>query len=132
MDSIFADTFRGVGPWFDQSTRAHSVDLRKHNDKFVARLYVPRGDKSKVDAKVENGVLHITAQNEGTANGKTEAERHEEFIALLKPVQPDKVNVQQKEDVVVITVPKTNASAPAVAAASPAPTATASPSGKSG
>lgn len=128
MDSIFADTFRGVGNWFDQSTHATSVDLREQNDKYVARLYVPRSDHSKVGAKVENGVLHITAQNEGTANGATETERHEEFIALAKPVQTDKVDVQQKQDVVVITVPKTTASAPAIAAASPAPTATASPS----
>ncbi len=128
MDAIFADTFRGVGNWFDQSTHATSVDLREQNDKYVARLYVPKGDKSKVDAKVENGVLHITAQAEGTANGKTETERHEEFITLAKPVQTNKVDVQQKQDVVVITVLKSSASAPAVAAASPAPAATASPS----
>lgn len=129
MDGIFADTFRSVGSWFSQATRARSIDLREHNDKYVVRLYVPHGENSTVDAKVKDGVLHITAQNEDTENGKTEAERHEQYIALLKPVQAEKVNVQQNEDVVVITVPKTNASAPAVAAASPAPAATASPSG---
>lgn len=128
MDSIFADTFRRVGTWFDQSTRASSVDLREQNDKYVARLYVPRSDTSKVDVKVENGVLHITSQNEGTVNGKAESERYEQLITLAKPVQADTVNVQKREDMVVITVPKTTPGAPAIAAASPAPAAGASPS----
>lgn len=42
MDAVFADTFRGMGTWFDQSTRANSVDLREQNDKYVARLYIPK------------------------------------------------------------------------------------------
>ncbi len=53
MDAIFADTFRSVGSWFGQSTYARSIDLREQNDKYIARLYVPQGDNSKVDAKVE-------------------------------------------------------------------------------
>jgi HSP20 family molecular chaperone IbpA len=44
-------------------------------------------------------------------------------------VQADKVKVEKKDDVVVVTVPKRTASVPAVAAASPAPAASASPSG---
>jgi HSP20 family molecular chaperone IbpA len=130
MDSIFADTFRNVGGWFNQGTRASSVDLREEKDKYIARLYVPAGDNAKVDAKVENGVLHITAQNSGTVNGKTENERYEQFITLGKPVNDNNVQVEKKNNVVVVTVPKASASAPAVAAASatPAATATASPS----
>ncbi|HEY2681244.1 MAG TPA: Hsp20/alpha crystallin family protein [Candidatus Udaeobacter sp.] len=126
MDAIFADTFRSVGSWFGQSTYARSIDLREQNDKYIARLYVPKGDTSKVDAKVENGALHITAQNEGTVNGKTERERYEQIIALPKPVQADNVKVEKKDDVVVITIPKATVSAPAVAAVTPMPTATAS------
>jgi HSP20 family molecular chaperone IbpA len=131
MDAVFADTFRSAGNWFNQTTRANSVDLREQNDKYIARLYVPKGDTSNVDAKVEHGVLHITSQNQGTVDGKNETERYEQFITLPKPVQGDKVNVQKREDVVVISVPKTTASAPAVAAATPAPaaTVTASPNG---
>jgi HSP20 family molecular chaperone IbpA len=129
MDGVFADTFRDVGGWFNQTTRASSVDLREQNDKYIARLYVPKGDSANVDAKVENGVLHITAQNQGTANGQSETERYEQFITLPKPVQPDKVNVQKKDDVVVISVPKTTVGPPTVAAATPAPTETSSPSG---
>ncbi len=70
--------------------------------------------------------MHITAQNEGTVNGKTETERYEQMIALPKPVQADNVKVEKKDDVVVITVPKATVSAPAVAAVTPVPTATAS------
>ncbi len=126
MDSIFADTFRNVGSWFNQGTRANSVDLREENDKYIARLYVPAGDNAKVDAKVENGVLHVTAQNNGTVNGKTEKERYEQFITLGKPVNAGGVKVEKKNDVVVVTVPKVSASAPTVAAATATPMPSAS------
>lgn len=127
MDAVFADTFRGMGTWFDQSTRANSVDLREQNDKYIARLYIPKGDNPKVDAKVENGVLHLTAQNEGTKDGAAESEHYEHYVTLAKPVQADKVTVQKKDDVVVVSIPKSTPSAPAVAAATPAPATSASP-----
>ncbi|HJT82803.1 MAG TPA: Hsp20/alpha crystallin family protein, partial [Chthoniobacterales bacterium] len=128
MDSIFADTFRNVGSWFNQETNATSIDLREQNDKYIARLYVPSGDSSNVDAKVENGVLHITAQNQGTVNGKQETERYEQFIGLAKPVNAGDIKVEKKNDVIVVTVPKTTASAPAVAATTATPAASASES----
>ncbi len=129
MDAIFADTFRSVGSWFGQSSHARSIDLREQNDRYIARLYIPRGDTSKVDAKVENGALHITAHNQGTVNGKSETERYEQTITLPKPVKTNNVNVEKKDDVVVITIPKATVSAPTVAATTAEPTATASSSG---
>ena len=85
-----------------------------------------------MDAKIENGALHITAQNEGTAEGKTESERYEQFIALPKPVQADKVRIEKKDEVVVVTVPKTTPDAPAVAAVTPGPAASPPPGADSG
>ena len=121
MDSIFAGAFQHLGPWFDQSQMASSVDLREENDQYVARLYLPHADTSKVDARVENGALRITAHEQQTTSGKSETEQFDQLITLAKPVQADKIRVDKKQNVVVITVPKTAASAPAVAKNSPAP-----------
>ena len=130
MDSIFADSFRGAGDWFNQSTLASSVDLREQNDKYVARVYLPNLDTSKVNVRIDNGALHIAANSERNVNGKNEAEHYEQTITLPKPIQSDKMKVDRKQDLLVITVPKEKASTPAVAstAASPAvsrPSATA-------
>jgi HSP20 family molecular chaperone IbpA len=130
MDTIFTDTFRNVGSWFHESPMASSIDLREESNDYVARVYVPNGeDTSKVNASVENGALHVTAESHQTVNGATEAEKYEQTVSLPKPVQADKINIDRKQNLVVITVPKTSPSEPAppassaVAAASPASSA---------
>ncbi len=123
MDHIFTDSLRRAGRWFDQSTLASSVDLREEKDKYVARVYVPHIDTSKVNATIENGALHITAENGRTVNGKLNTERYEQVIDFPKPIQADKMQVDRKQDLVVISVPKTSAATPAVASAATAPPA---------
>jgi HSP20 family molecular chaperone IbpA len=117
MDSIFRNTFRNVGNWFGQATFASSVDLREQKDKYVARVYVPSGDTSKLKATMQDGALHITADNQRTVNGANETEQYEQVIDFPKPVNGAKMRVERKRDVVVITVPKTSVSAPAIASA---------------
>ena len=51
MDNLFANSFRDFGAFFGQSRLASSVDLREQNDKYVARVYVPNGETSKVNAR---------------------------------------------------------------------------------
>jgi hypothetical protein len=60
LNSIFAGTFRDFGNWFGDPSLASSVDLREQKDKYVVRVYVPGNDTSKVNARVENGMLHVT------------------------------------------------------------------------
>jgi hypothetical protein len=67
MDKIFAQTFQDFGSSFGQSGFASSVDLRERNDKYVARIYLPNGDTSKVNATVKNGNLDIN-MNGGAIN----------------------------------------------------------------
>jgi HSP20 family molecular chaperone IbpA len=117
MDSIFRNTFRKVGNWFGQATFASSVDLREQKDKYVARVYVPSGDSSRVKATMENGALHITANNQRTVNGANETEQYEQVIDFPKPVNGANMHVERKQDVVVITVPKSSITAPVVASA---------------
>lgn len=125
MDSIFGNAFRNVGNWFDKSMVASSVDLREQNGNYVTHVYVP-GNTDKADVKIENGALHIVMNDERTINGNTEPEHYEQITNFPKPVQSDKMQVQRKKDLIVITVPKQTASTPAVAsapAAIPAPSA---------
>lgn len=129
MDRIFSESFGNLGNLFGSSGFGSSIDLREQKDKYVARVYVPSGDTSKVSATVENGALHVTTQSAETKNGATSSENSEEIVTLPQAVKADQLQLERKQNMVVITIPKMNA---AVAAASPQPTtplatATASP-----
>lgn len=127
MDGIFGEAFRNAGDWFNRSNMASSVDLREQNDKYIARVYLPHFDTSKADVKIEKGVLDIVANANSSANGKSEAEHYEQSITLPKPVESDKMQVQRKPDLLVITVPEGTAGAPAVASSTATPSSETSP-----
>lgn len=126
MDDIFAQTFRSFGNSFGGSGFASSVDLREQKDRYVARVYVPNGDTSKVNAAIENGELRITMQGAEAKNGVAASENFQQIISLPQPVRADQMQVDRKPNVVVITIPKSNS---AVAVASPQPSPGASVSG---
>ena len=113
LDNAFAESFRDFGTLFGPSAFGSSVDLREQKDKYVARIFPPNGDTSKVNAKIENGALDITIE------GKNASQNYEQIISLPQPVRADEMKVERKQNFVVITIPK---STPAVAAASPEPT----------
>ena len=126
MDSIFTNAFRDFGSWSNQSTLASSFNLSEEKDKYVVRVYLPHGDSAKVNANVVGDTLHITTQNDQAANGTTESEHSEQIIGLSKPIQADKLHIDRKPNLVVISIPKAATSAPAVAA-NPSPAASAAP-----
>jgi HSP20 family molecular chaperone IbpA len=127
LDSVFANTFRNFGDWFGTNDFGSSIDLRDQKNKYVVRVYVPGSDTSKVNAKVENNVLHVTAQGEQQNKNASEAERYEQVISLPGPVDVSKMQIERKKNLVVINLPKSGpetASAPiAKAAATPAASA---------
>jgi HSP20 family molecular chaperone IbpA len=127
LDNIFAETFRDFGTSFGQTGFASSVDLRDLKDKYVVRIYLPSGDTSKVDAKIDNGNLDITMN--GVETNKAGSQNYQEVISLPEPVQSNQMQIQRKPNMVVITVPKSgsNALAAASPAAAPSTGATASP-----
>ena len=106
IDSIFADTFRSFGDWFGGSALAASIDLREEKHKYVVRVYVPDSETSKVNTRVENNVLHVTAEGARKENGARQSERYEQIISLPGPVESDKIQVDRKKNLVVITLPK--------------------------
>ena len=115
MDKIFAQTFQGFGSSFGQSGFASSVDLRDQNDKYVARIYLPNGDTSKLNATIKDGHLNIKT-NGGTARN----ENFEQVITLPQPVRVDQMHIERKPNMVVITVPKQNPTGVAQSSPSPA------------
>ena len=124
LDSIFADTFRSFGDWFGGSTLASSIDLREQENKYVVRVYVPESETSKVNATVENNVLHVTTEGEPKENGVLQNERYEQVISLPGPVESDKMQIDRKRNLVVITLPKATGE---ITAASPGAQPSASP-----
>jgi HSP20 family molecular chaperone IbpA len=126
MDTIFADTFRKVRNWVGGSKFASSVDLREEKDNYVIRLYLPNTDTSKINARIDNNALHISTGNEQAGKEHGQAQPYEEIIGLPGPVQAAKMQIQRKQNLVVITLPKTGSS---IASSAPASTAkpTASP-----
>lgn len=128
LDNIFTNTFRNFGNWFDQSMLSASIDLRDQKDKYVARVHLPgEQDMSKVDARVENGALHITAEGEQAKNGAASAQRFEQVLSLPGPVQSDKMRVDRKQNLVVITLPKAAGTNAAKTTASTMPSTNAAP-----
>ena len=125
LDSIFADTFRSFGDWFGGSSLASSIDLRDQKEKYVVRIYVPESETSRVNATVKNNVLHVTAEGEQKENGALQNERYEQVISLPGPVESDKMQIDRKGNLVVITLPKATGG---IAAASPGAEPSASPS----
>jgi HSP20 family molecular chaperone IbpA len=116
LDSIFADTFRSFGGWFGASALASSIDLQEQKNSYVVRVYVPEFEISKVNARVENNALHVTAEAAQKENGASQSERYEQIISLPGPVESNKMQIDRKKNLVVITLPK---AANTIAATSP-------------
>ncbi len=113
LDSVFADTFRDFGDSFSNSAFASSVDLRDQKDKYVVRVYVPGSDTSKVSAKVEGDTLHITASGDQSTKNSSQSERYEQVVGLPGPVQADKMHIERKENLMVVSLPKAKEAATA-------------------
>ncbi len=131
MDDVFAQTFRGFGNSFGQTGFASSVDLREQKDKYVARIYLPNGDTSQVNAKIDGGNLDITMNGTETKNGASAPANFKQVITLPEPIRGDQMQISRKPNMVVITIPKANPTTVAqnsTAATSNSPTNTASSS----
>ncbi|MGH8093827.1 MAG: Hsp20/alpha crystallin family protein [Chthoniobacterales bacterium] len=119
LDSVFSNTFHNFGEWFAGSNLASSIDLREQKDRYVARVYVPDSGTSKVKVRVENNMLHVTAEAAQKKNGSSQNERYEQIISLPGPVESDKMQVNRKRNLVVITLPKAGHTIAAVSPSAP-------------
>jgi len=130
LDNVFAQTFRDFGTDFGQTGFASSVNLREQKDRYVARVYLPNGDTSKVDATIDGNNLKIMMNGAETKNGAAASEKYQQVISLPEPVRADQLQIQRKPNMVVISVPKSMSST--VATTSPVQSPAASPAGSPG
>ena len=118
MDKIFADSLSGLdvgsdhNGLFDVPSFGSSVDLQDEGTNYVIRAYLPERNMSNINVTVEGDVLKVEAKAEGSQekNEKGAVAVHKaqyaQMITLPGPVQSDKMKVEPKEGMVVITLPK--------------------------
>ncbi len=120
MDRVFEDAFREfrTAPehkgFFDEPRFGSSVDLKEEGDNYVVRAYLPDRNVQNINVTVEDRTLKIEAKEEQTTKKEGEAgalhstrkAAYSQILALPGPVQGDKMKVEKKEGMVVVTLPK--------------------------
>ena len=99
LDKLFHDTVAKLHPATKEKAFSSTVDVREKPDAFVARIYVPKEDESKVNVKYAQGALRITTSDK-SAGG------YDESIAIPGAVNAEKMNVAHKDGIVIVTLPK--------------------------
>jgi len=116
MDRVFDEAFaefRSIPDfqgYFNQPRFGSSVDLQEQGDKYVVRAYLPDRSMENVNVTVKDRTLKIEAKAEKarTDQGSQLSEKayYSQFLALPGPVQIDKMTVDRKEGMLVVTLPK--------------------------
>ena len=122
MDRIFGQAFSEFRnraefkEFFDQAQFGSSLDLQEESDKYVVRAYLPDRDIDNVNVSVEGDVLKLDAQSEDTRQEEGDGSffsrksQYSQALSLPGPVQADKMTVERKENMLVVTLPKAPAS----------------------
>jgi HSP20 family molecular chaperone IbpA len=116
MDRIFNEAFAEFHSmpdfqrYFNQPRFGSSVDLQEQGDKYVVRAYLPERSMENVKVTVENQTLKIEAKAEKAKSDQgsqlSEKAYYSQFLTLPGSVQSDKMAVDRKEGMLVITLPK--------------------------
>ena len=121
MDRAFDEAFgefRGLPEhkgFFDEPRFGSSVELREEGDNYIVRAYLPDRDMQEINVNVQDRTLRIeakeqeTKKKEGDAGGlhSTRKAAYSQLLTLPGPVQSDKMKVEKKEGMLVVTLPKT-------------------------
>lgn len=120
MDRAFEDAFREFRTtpehkgFFDEPRFGSSFDLKEEGDNYVVRVYLPDRDMQNINVTIEDRALKIEAKEEETTKkedkaGALQSTRKAAFsqlVTLPGPVLSEKMKVDKKEGVIVVTVPK--------------------------
>ncbi len=120
MDQAFDESFRefrdgpGMKGFFDESRFGSSYDLKDEGDHYVVRAYLPNRDVKNVSVTVEQQTLRIEAKEQESTKQDDPARplhssrmaAYSQLITLPGPVQADKLQVDKKEGLLVVTLPK--------------------------
>lgn len=120
MDRVFEDAFREFRgdsehqSFFDEPRFGSSVDLKEEGDNYIIRAYLPDRDMQQINVTVEDRTLKIAAKEQeaitkdsgGGALQSTRKAAYSQLLTLPGPVQSDKMKVDKKEGMLVVTLPK--------------------------
>jgi len=120
MDRAFEDAFDEFRAtpdhqgFFDEPRFGSSLDLKEEGDNYVVHLYLPERDMQNVNVTVENQTLKIEAKEQEITPKKEDAQAlhrsrqaaYSQSFTLPGPVQGEKMKVEKKDSMVVVTLPK--------------------------
>jgi HSP20 family molecular chaperone IbpA len=118
LTKAFAE-FRSVPEFkefFNQSRFGSSLDIKEESDKYVIRAYLPDRDMNNVNVTVEGQTLKVEAKTENAGQKEKDGmvfsrkARYSQLLTLPGPVQADKMAVERKENMLVVTLPKASSS----------------------
>jgi HSP20 family molecular chaperone IbpA len=120
MNRIFDESFRDFRAlpeykgFFDVPRFGSALDLKEEGNNYVVRAYLPDREMQNVNASVEGQTLKIEASAENTGKNSdptkgvvTRSKAHfSQVLTLPGPVQADKMSIDKKDGLVIITLPK--------------------------
>lgn len=123
MDRVFEeamaafDDMPAPGQWANESAFGGSIDLREKDDHYVASVYLPDHEMENVNVTVENGMLTVEAVTESERREQAgnaailsrQKSAYSQSLALPGPVDASAMQVERKEGMLVVTLPKRNA-----------------------
>jgi len=100
--------------FFDEPRFGSSLDLKEEGDNYVIRAYLPDRDMQNIDVTVEDRTLKIEAKEQETSKKedkagplhRTRKAAYSQIFTLPGPVQGEKMQVDKKEGMLVVTLPK--------------------------
>ncbi|MCH8907830.1 MAG: Hsp20/alpha crystallin family protein [Candidatus Heimdallarchaeota archaeon] len=96
-------------------------DLKENDDEYIIELDLPGFDKNEISISVENNVLLVSAERETqeeednpyqVLHRERLAQKYERKIKFRRPIDTTKASVEYNDGVLVIKLPKTEASKP--------------------
>jgi HSP20 family protein len=120
MDRTFDEAFREfrAAPeykgFFDEPRFGSSLELKEEGDNYVVRAYLPDRDMQNIDVTVEDRILKIEAKEQETSKKedkagplhRTRKAAYSQIFTLPGPVHGEKMQVDKKEGMLVVTLPK--------------------------
>jgi HSP20 family protein len=120
MDRVFEEGFREFRAgeqykgFFDEPRFGSSVDIQDEGANYIVRAYLPDRDMENVNVTVKDRTLKIEAKAEKESDSK-QAERtlrsavkaaYSQLLTLPGPVDSEKMKVERKDGMLVVTLPK--------------------------
>ena len=120
MDRTFDDAFGEFRAFpefegfFDEPRFGSSLNLKDDGEHYTVRAWLPDRDMKEINVTVQDGTLRIEAKEQETTKKEDKAgtlhstrkAAYSQLLTLPGPVQSEKMKVEKKEGMLVVTLPK--------------------------